>query len=56
MSSELIMYYNKLHNDCEDDLKLLTEIVLSNEKTITKPQEPQYTKLRSYKIAIATIL
>ena len=59
MGSELLMYDDDLHNDCEDDLRVLTEIVLSiqeemdrrgieYEKTIIKPHEPQYANLRSY--------
>ncbi len=57
MGSELLMYDDDLHNDCEDDLKVLTEIVLliqeemdkrgiEYEKTITEPHQPEYATLR----------
>ena len=59
MGSDLLMYDDELSNDCEDDLKTLTEIVLSiqeemnkrgieYEKTITEPHQPQYANLRKY--------
>ena len=55
MGSELLLYDEELHNSCEDDLKALTEIVLSiqeemdkrgikYEKTVTEPHEPQHVQ------------
>ena len=57
--SDLLMYDDELHNSYQDELKVLTEIVLKiqekmdkrgikHEKIITKPHKPQYVNYRSY--------